>query len=253
MMPRRSPRSSVLAGVLVGGGGTRMAGAAGVSAVGVAKGLLEDETGMPIILRTRALLDSLAVPFVLLGRHPEHAARYDALNLIALADEPPGIGPIGGLLALLRYATRVNPVSPFAGVGNVLLLGCDMPYLNETLLQRLIDAPPATALAPYIDGRWQPMFARFAAAAALPCVARRVLAGVTGLQGLLDELQAMRLTLSSGDRQALRDWDCPEDVSGSISRNISSRTSRDASGNVRDDVDERADAGNEEDDKHENT
>lgn len=252
MMPRRP----VLAGVLVGGGGTRMVGHDGVAAVGVAKGLLEDDAGVPIILRTLALLDTLAIPHVLLGRHPLHAVRYDALDLIALDDEPPGIGPLGGLLALLRYAAKENAQAPEVGqatsnaqarlLGDVVLLGCDMPYLHTALLQRLIDAPAATAVAPFVDGRWQPMFARFDVAATLrrfehrferslehsvepslehsvehcveQSVEQRVLAGATGLQGLLDELQAQRLPLQPGDQEALRDWDLPEDVRQQFTR-----------------------------------
>src|SRR5262245_27958389 len=89
---------------------------------GVAKGLLVGPSG-PIV---RALAESaraLGLDVVLVG----DARAYESLALPSIADDPPNIGPVGGLAALLRRA----------GDGRAISLGCDMPYVSRALLGRL--------------------------------------------------------------------------------------------------------------------
>src|SRR5580700_4380174 len=81
-----------LAGVFVGGLGSRMGG--------VPKGLLHGPDGATLVERWRALLDALGVEVVLVGS----AGLYASTRLPAVADEPAGIGPLGGLVGLLRRA-----------------------------------------------------------------------------------------------------------------------------------------------------
>jgi len=80
------------------------------------------------------------------------------------------------------------------------------------LLARLaLESPNAVALAPHLDGRFQPFFARYAAS----LTEARILeesqqAG--GLQQVLAGLKAHILRLSQAEALELRDWDTPEDV-----------------------------------------
>jgi molybdopterin-guanine dinucleotide biosynthesis protein A len=167
---------------------------------GVAKGLLDAPGGGSLVARSCALLRAAGVDeIVLVGAHEAYAH----LGLTVLADDPPGIGPLGGLVALLRRA---------AG-GRALALACDMPFVSLELLRRVLDAAPgAPALAPRLDGRWEPFCARYEAAVVLPVALRLVAAGERSLQRVLDQSGARSLELREGEAAQLGDWDTPGDV-----------------------------------------
>jgi molybdopterin-guanine dinucleotide biosynthesis protein A len=168
------------AGILVGGAGSRMGGRA--------KGLLLTPDGETIVDRWRRLFGALGLPCLLVGVRPEYAE----LGLPVVPDDPPGVGPLGGLAALLAR-------------GSAVAVACDMPYATEALLGRLLAAPDAPIVAPrHDDGRWEPLFARYDAAV-LPCVRARLERRALSLQGLLDEAGAVPLPVSEWDE--LRDWD----------------------------------------------
>ena len=180
-----------IAGVFVGGAGNRMGK--------LPKGLLEAPGGGTLVDRWRAVLHEVGVRRVfLVGRHPA----YCAVGLDPIDDEPSGVGPIGGLVALLRHA-RASPV---------LALACDMPFVSMGLVQRLVAAPEAAVVAPRRNGIWEPLCARYDAAQVLPCALRRIAAGRYSLQSLLAEVGAAPLSLEPGDAAQLRDWDAPEDM-----------------------------------------
>lgn len=184
--------SGAVGGIFVGGGGTRMGGAA--------KGLLAapDGGGTLVDRAVRVLREAGVAEVVLVGRH----APYDALGLEALADEPAGIGPLGGLVALLHRA---------AG-GHALALACDMPFVTSALLARLVAAPQAPIVAPRRADRWEPLCALYDAAAVLPLALARARGADHSLQRLLDATGADTLALSPGEARALHDWDRPEDM-----------------------------------------
>jgi molybdopterin-guanine dinucleotide biosynthesis protein A len=182
----------VLAGVFVGGVGTRMGRRA--------KGMLEAPGGGTLVERWLAILGEARVRRVLLvGRHEA----YGALGLEMIEDEPGGIGPIGGLAALLRRA----------GASRALALACDMPFVSPGLVERLLSAPDAPVVAPRREGLWEPLCARYDAERVLPGVLRRIAAGEHSLQPLLMEAGATPLPLDPGEAGELRDWDTPDDVS----------------------------------------
>jgi len=97
---------------------------------GVAKGLLKAPNSEATLIERllselgRALPDA---EVVLVGR----AEAYAAFGLSAIKDEPPGVGPIGGLLGLLAYAER-------QGAASALALACDLPRIDAELLRRLV-------------------------------------------------------------------------------------------------------------------
>ncbi|HEV8549263.1 MAG TPA: molybdenum cofactor guanylyltransferase [Polyangiaceae bacterium] len=190
-----SSRASPLVGIFVGGRGRRMGG--------VDKGNLTLAGGETLVARLlRAIRGALPeAPVVLVGA----AAAYTELGLLALVDEPAGIGPLGGLAALLRQAQR-------EGHGAALALACDMPHLGPGLLQRLAhEAPEAEFLAARDGGRWQTLAARYAASS-LVAVEASIAAGEHALQKVVARLEgAVALEITEAERTELGDWDTPED------------------------------------------
>jgi molybdopterin-guanine dinucleotide biosynthesis protein A len=183
--------SPAIAGIFVGGAATRMGGRA--------KGLMQAPDGRSIIERLCAMLRAIGVADVILvGEHPAYAG----LGLEALGDEPRGIGPLGGLVALLRRA----------GAARALALACDMPFVSRGLLERVALANDAPIVAPRLGDRWEPLCARYDAARVLPVAQRRVPTGDHSLQRLLDEASAVELPLLPSDAEELRDWDAPGDL-----------------------------------------
>ncbi|HET9956236.1 MAG TPA: molybdenum cofactor guanylyltransferase [Polyangiaceae bacterium] len=184
-------------GLFVGGRGLRMGG--------VPKGMLKLRSGQTLIERLLGEV-SRAYPraqVYLVGA----ATEYQHLGLRALTDDPPGIGPLGGLRALLREAET-------AGATHVLALACDLPYVASPLLARLAEeAPAALALAAKQDGYWQPLCARYSVAleaAADELVRQRR----HSLQALFEGLgeSAVELGMSPSELTELKDWDRPEDL-----------------------------------------
>jgi molybdopterin-guanine dinucleotide biosynthesis protein A len=187
----------MLCGIFVGGRAARMGG--------ITKGLLPSpETGEPLVVRLSRIARELGHEPVLVGASPEIRAALPALRTID--DRPPGIGPLGGLAGLLHAA----------GAGSVLALACDLPLVSRALIARLSDAPlsPLTqVLAIRADnGLWEPLCARYDAAALIVPVEQAIARGVRSFQRLFDELQVFELSVPSELRAELVDWDTPEDV-----------------------------------------
>jgi molybdopterin-guanine dinucleotide biosynthesis protein A len=186
-------------GLFVGGRGTRMGG--------VAKGNLELEPGLRVIERLvlecrRALPEA---PLVLVGA----ADAYADLGLRVVHDEPPGVGPLGGLCALLRHAAA-------SGHTAALALACDLPFLDAGLIERLArEAPGAQFLAPRAGELWHTLSARYAVAA-LASVEATLAAGERALQRAVARLgdAAQELVIDPAEARKLRDWDTPEDREG---------------------------------------
>jgi molybdopterin-guanine dinucleotide biosynthesis protein A len=184
--------TDVVAGVFVGGRGKRFGGAA--------KGLLRAPGGGTLVDRWRGVLGEAGVEVVLVGRHEAYAS----LDLETIDDTPPGIGPLGGLIALLTRAARTRD-------GQALALACDMPFVSASLVRRLVAAPPAPIVAPWRDDHWEPLCARYDASVVLPHAQRRLAAGKHSLQPLLVDLGAVALTPDPADARELDDWDEPGD------------------------------------------
>lgn len=183
-----------LAGLFVGGRARRMHG--------LAKGLLHHpHTGQPLVVRLAHLCSALGYEPVLVGRAEAYTGALPELRVID--DDPPGIGPIGGLNALLQAA----------GHRPALALACDLPYVSEALLRRLSaessDAPVLAARNAHAF--WEPLCARYAPEVSQACSAA-IAEGVRSFQALFASLQVKELALSPSELDQLRDWDTPEDV-----------------------------------------
>jgi molybdopterin-guanine dinucleotide biosynthesis protein A len=178
-------------GVLAGGAGTRMGG--------------RDKAALPAPGGLETLLERL----VRVGR----AAGFEVVlvggrgfaGVPLLRDVPPGVGPIGGLCALLAHA----------GTRPAVALACDMPYVSAALLQKLAREPSGAAVIAPRDpasGKWQPLFARYDSARVLPPVRAAIAGRTRSLQALFGTLQVHELALSAEEHAELRDWDEPGDV-----------------------------------------
>ena len=186
-------RATVL-GIFVGGQGSRMGG--------LAKGLLKTRDGEMLAARLVRVAGELGLEPVLVGRADAYAALLPGVR--AVADDPQGIGPLGGLHGLLSaYSTQ-----------RVMAVACDMPHVSPLLLGRLAAHPGAAmVVAPRsAPDRWEPLYARYDAATVLPTLRAALAQGVRSFQRLLALLDVEELALSDAERGELVDWDCPEDV-----------------------------------------
>jgi molybdopterin-guanine dinucleotide biosynthesis protein A len=190
-------------GIFVGGQGRRMGGVAKANLAYEGRTLLE-RTLEACRSAAHAIDGAAAVPRIYLVGE---SSAYSAPGLLRLADDPAGVGPMGGLRALLAEAARQQlPALALAG---------DLPFLTPSLLGRLcLEAQSAAALAPCADGRWEPLFARYSPEAVLPELDAALSQQQTALQSLFHRLgaRALALPLSGAEWRFLRDWDRPSDM-----------------------------------------
>lgn len=188
----------VVIGIFVGGAGSRMGG--------VAKGLLSAPTSSETLLERLRRVCAEALPgaeLYLVGR----AAAYTAFGLPMLADDPGGIGPIGGLRALLLQAQSV-------GAERALALACDLPFIDDAALRTLGAPLRLAARVPFVDGCFQPLAAAYAPGPALAAVDRALGRGKRALMSVLQELgsELERVEADAISGAVLRDWDEPADL-----------------------------------------
>lgn len=106
--------------ILAGGESSRM---------GRDKAFLEFD-GIPLLLRTARLVESVSGPPIVVG-NPEGCG---SLGLAGLADRWPGAGPLGGIATAL--AASAAPWN--------LIVACDLPYLTREWLDYLVDRARAS-------------------------------------------------------------------------------------------------------------
>jgi molybdopterin-guanine dinucleotide biosynthesis protein A len=181
-------------GIFVGGGSKRMGG--------TPKGLLPArDTGEPLVVRLARIGSELGFEPVLVGKADAYLAVAPTLRVVQ--DRPAGIGPLGGLAALLHEA----------GHRQVIAVACDMPSVSAALLRKLSTTRAnAMVLAPRRGDRWEPLCARYAAFAVSPMLGAALARGVRSFQDLFESLDVEELPLSFAEENELVDWDSPADV-----------------------------------------
>jgi len=185
----------MLIGIFVGGRARRMGG--------IAKGLLPaPSTGEPLAARLARIAHELGHEPVLVGDAPAYREALPGLR--AIADDPVGVGPLGGLGGLLAAADD----------GLVIALSCDLPHVSPALLGRLATTPSTAAvLAPRAtSGVWEPLCARYDAAAVRPALVAALARGERSFQRLFAAVRVEALPLDDAERAQLVDWDAPEDL-----------------------------------------
>ena len=152
-------------GLLLTGGRSRR--------LGVDKATLVVE-GRTLAARSAALLVDVCDVVVEVG--PSYTV------LPATREEPPGGGPLAALAAGADALARLGAVGP------TLVLAVDLPRVTAALLAFLRDWPGAPTVVPEVDGRLQPLCARYGPDAFL--AASSLLAGgVSALHALLDVVE----------------------------------------------------------------
>lgn len=171
--------SPIGAAILAGGASRRM---------GQNKALLRrSPDGSSLIEIVVSRLSGAGFPSpMLVTNSPEE---YAFLGLETLPDDDPGSGPIGGILTALRH-------SPYE---RVLVVGCDMPFLNADLLGYMATKSPGyEALAPVwndVSGarRVEPLHTIYSKKC-IPIIERRVEEGRLKAGDLLDALDTTYLS-----------------------------------------------------------
>ncbi len=133
-------RNDIAAYILAGGQSSRMGRDKAMLAPG----------GIPLLMRTAALLAPLAGPPIIVGP----PTRYSALGYDVIADDAPGIGPLGGIATALRHSNQ----------GWNLIVGCDLPFLTAQWLDYLIGRAVesnADAVIPQSDAGAEPLCAMY--------------------------------------------------------------------------------------------
>lgn len=177
-------------GIFVGGRGTRMGS--------VPKGVLRTPDGETLLDRWLRVVAECGVPAVLVGA----AGTYDLPARIV--EDAGRLGPLGGLLGLLRDTRDRGAHS------HVVAVACDMPFVTAALLGRLLAAPEVAVVAARRGGNWEPFFARYEVTSTLPHAEELARGTRWSLQPLLHG--AVQLPLDADEASQLRDWDTPEDV-----------------------------------------
>jgi molybdopterin-guanine dinucleotide biosynthesis protein A len=185
-----------LVGIFVGGHSRRM---------GRPKGLLMAPTGegQTLIerLQQEVLLACPRAEVVLVGCRDE----YSHIALEQLPDAAPDAGPLGGLVSLLSLGAE-------QGRPAVVALACDFPFLTSSLIARLVrESPQADIVCPYLDGRFQPLAARYSTHC-LEAFRGALATGHRSLQPLVGAARTECLQLSIDEELALGDWDTPQDA-----------------------------------------
>lgn len=193
MIREVAPRGVV--GVFVGGAARRMNG--------VAKGRLIAPGGNEaIVVRTVRAARSVGFAAVFVG----DASRYRDLvpDIEVVEDTPRGIGPLGGLAALLAFAHSSVAIA----------VACDMPMVDAEALSALAHEDPEHAIVAARSERafaFEPLLARYDSARVLAHVRVAIDAGERSFQSLFRRLTP-HPTESPAVLRALVDWDVPDDV-----------------------------------------
>ena len=79
--------------------------------------------------------------------------KYGHAAARVIADDVPGVGPLGGIVTAMRHAHHAR----------LLVLACDMPHVNLQLVERLKQglSPDRSALVPVCDGHVEPLAAAY--------------------------------------------------------------------------------------------
>lgn len=191
---------SLTIGLFVGGAGKRMGG--------VAKGLLRVPEGSETLIARLLRVCRAVAPSAKLYLVGE-ASAYAELGLPSVADEPAGIGPLGGLRGLLLRAQS-------EGSRAALALACDLPFLDESVLSALCAPLTHAARVPFADAFFQPLAGAYEPIATLQAIDRSRALGKHALLYVLQILgeRVERFELAGAHARTLKDWDTPEDMRG---------------------------------------
>jgi molybdopterin-guanine dinucleotide biosynthesis protein A len=129
--------------------------------------------GEPSALRLGALLAEVVNPALEVG--PQCS------GLAAIAEDPPGEGPLAALVAGWSALSRAGHE------GSVVVLACDLPLVTSAFIRWLAQYPGDRSIVPVVEGRPQPLCARWSALD-LRRSAERAARGARSFRDLLDDM-----------------------------------------------------------------
>jgi molybdopterin-guanine dinucleotide biosynthesis protein A len=157
--------------------------------------------GVPNARRLGALLAGVVNPALEVGRQ--------CSGLAAITEEPPGQGPVAAL------AAGWSALSGAGHEGSVVVLACDLPLLTSAFIRWLAQYPGERSIVPLVEGRLQPLCARWSALD-LRRSAERAVHGTRSIRELLDDMApvtvAPRDWVGVALPSVLADADTPDDL-----------------------------------------
>ena len=137
--------------------------------------------GCRIVERQLAVLRRVAGHVVIVAPDGD---RFDHLDVQTVPDALPNAGPLGGLYT----AVTVAPTS------QVLVVACDLPFLEVDFLRRLMELGRDVDVAvPCTPDGFQPLCASYSRACAAP-IRRRLEAGALKVTGFYDEVRVREVS-----------------------------------------------------------
>lgn len=168
-----SPAKPVLGAILAGGASQRFGSPKGRAMVG----------GRPVVERVRDALAQAVDEMVLIANQPE---LFAGLGVSIRGDRAPGLGPLAGVDAALRWALE-------RGAEGALCLSCDLPFLSPALLREIAARGTATcAVVPESDRGIEPLCAWYPAGA-LGHVHRLLASDDRSMRALLASVETVRM------------------------------------------------------------
>jgi molybdopterin-guanine dinucleotide biosynthesis protein A len=163
--------------VLAGGRSSRM---------GQDKALLSLHPEGPTLLDNALNLLTPVVDDLLVVGHPEI---HGHVGPFVIPDDHPGLGPLGGLVTAMRYASY----------DRLLVIAVDMPYVTEALLLRLERELGhfTDAAVPLHHGRPEPLVGSYHRRC-LPVFQRLIAQGTLKMSLALDAVRSSRIAVDPG-------------------------------------------------------
>ena len=167
--------------------------------MGLPKGRVLGPRGEPLLVGVASAASTIG-EVALVG----NATDYDDLlpGCVRLGDAATGVGPLGGLVALLRAA----------GSRQAIALACDLPDVRSDDVRALATHPSTAAIVAARrceDAPFEPLFARYDPARVLHAAEAQLAEESHSLQRLL---RACEATWFIPRPEAIGDWDDPADV-----------------------------------------
>ena len=157
--------------------------------------------GEPSARRLGALLAGVVDPALEVGGQ--------CSGLAAIADKQPGEGPLTAL------AAGWWALSGAGHEGSVIVLACDLPLVTSAFIRWLAQYPGERSVVPLVEGRLQPLCARWSAPDLRRSV-ERAAQGARSLRELLEEVDPVTVCPSDWAGVALpstlADVDTPDDL-----------------------------------------
>ncbi|MCW6035639.1 molybdenum cofactor guanylyltransferase [Spirulina subsalsa FACHB-351] len=194
------PPLTVYALVLAGGQSSRM---------GQDKALIPYQN-IPLLQRVLKVAESCCSQVYILTPWPERYQELCSSNIQFLGEKTPGQG------SLVALVEGLDQLAQFSLPDWVLLLACDLPYLQEDIIKAWIKdlenlEPNILAVVPKSEKYWQPLCA-FYRPHIIPYLQQYLGQNRRSFQGLLEQVEVKPLAINSRVDQMLFNCNTPEDL-----------------------------------------